>query len=80
MSRSGRTVSYAFIAARLTAHINQAEIIALVPGAIEIVEVGCFAIAALGMAAKKAIEQLPIAAERLAIFAAKFPRFFKSGN
>jgi hypothetical protein len=68
------------VTARLKAHNCEAEFIGLVPGAIEIVEVGCFAIAALGMAVKKAIEQLPIAVERRASIAAKIPKFFKSGN
>jgi hypothetical protein len=47
---------------------------------VETIEIGCFAIGALGIAAKRAIEQLPIALEKRQHIAARIPRFFKSGN
>jgi hypothetical protein len=49
-------------------------------GGVEIVEIGCFAIAALGMAAKRAIEQLPLATETRQRLGMRIPRFFKSGH
>jgi hypothetical protein len=48
--------------------------------AVEAIEIGCIAIAALGMAAKRAVEQLPIALEERQRIAERIPRFFKSGN
>ena len=48
--------------------------------AVEVIEIGCIAIAALGMAAKKAFEQLPLAIENRQRIAGYIPRFFKSGN
>jgi hypothetical protein len=47
---------------------------------IEDIEIGCVAIAAFGMAGKKAIEQLPFSAERRQKMAEYIPRFFQSGN
>jgi hypothetical protein len=47
---------------------------------IEDIEIGCVAIAAFGMAGKKAIEQLPFSVERRQQMAGYIPRLFQSGN
>jgi hypothetical protein len=48
--------------------------------AVEVIEIGCLAVAAIGMAAKRAIEQLPLATETRHRIAMQIPGFLKSGN